>query len=171
MFVIDWHVVFIIFISVDLSQFISLSIIKFGYFVLSIILRSWSCANFHPQMTKFQAYVDRTDTTIRNVFYTPQQNVFFQMRMLYFAPLLCSNLFLLRLLLHAEMLAVSSVQYWDIHSYFSKVLPVSASCCFILYNLFRYSFLNQALQTVYLLSSVLLFSGCIWRLWCSLVQP
>jgi hypothetical protein len=61
-------------------------------------------------MTKFQAHVDRTGTTIRKVFSTPQQNVFFQMRMLYFALMLCSTLFLHRLHLHAEMLAVRSVQ-------------------------------------------------------------
>jgi hypothetical protein len=62
-------------------------------------------------MTKFQAHVDTTGTTIRQISSTSQQNVFFQMRMLYFALMLCSTIFLLRLLLYAEMLAVSSVQY------------------------------------------------------------
>jgi len=44
-------------------------------------------------MAKFQAHVDRTGTTIRKVFSTPQQNVFFQMRLLYFALMLCSTIF------------------------------------------------------------------------------
>jgi hypothetical protein len=58
----------------------------------------------------FQAYVDRIYIATRKVFSAQQQNVFLQMRMLHFALILCSALFLPHLLLHDEMLAVGSVQ-------------------------------------------------------------